>query len=260
MPEWYWAMRLVFVVGMAGSGKSLLTGSFVGWLREQEQDAIAVNLDPGALELPYEPDVDVRAYVTVEEVMQRYGLGPNGAMIAAADLIATYVRDLEAEIEGLGPDIAVVDTPGQMEVFAFRPSGLFIVENLTTWPKAIIYLFDAPFSREPSNFVANIFLASAVYHRFFVPQVHALTKCDLVERSEVRRMVEWSSSPRALLDALETSLRGSRRLLARDMVRAAVRLGLSFPLIPVASPTCEGFLNLNMALERVLSGGDRYTF
>ena len=253
-------MGLIFVIGMAGSGKSLLTGSFVSWLRDQEQDAVAVNLDPGAVELPYQPDVDVREYITVEEVMEKYGLGPNGAMIAAADMIATFVKDIEAELDDLGPDVAVVDTPGQMEVFAFRPSGLFIVKHLTTWPKAIVYLFDACFSREPSNFVANIFLASAVYYRFLVPQIHALTKCDLVERSEVHKMIGWSSRPRTLLDALEASLRGDRRLLARDMVRAAVRLGLSFPLIPVASPTCEGFLNLNMALERVLSGGDRYTF
>ena len=124
-------MRLAFVVGMAGSGKSFLTGSFAEWLREQEQDVITVNLDPGAVELPYEPDVDVRAYVTVEEVMEKYGLGPNGAMIAAADMIATYVKELEAEVSGLGPDIAIVDTPGQMEVFAFRPSGLFIVHGLS---------------------------------------------------------------------------------------------------------------------------------
>jgi len=28
----------------------------------------------------------------------------------------------------------------------------------------------------------------------------------------------------------------------------------------VASTTCEGFLNLNMALERLIAGGERYTF
>ena len=252
-------MRMAFVVGMAGSGKSLLTASFSEWLREQEQNVATVNLDPGALELPYEPDVDVRAYVTVEEVMEKYGLGPNGAMIAAADLMATYVDELEAEVRGLGPDIAIVDTPGQMEVFAFRPSGIFLVQGLTNWPKAIIYLFDACFSREPANFVANIFMASAVYHRFFTPQVYALTKCDLVEPGDVKRMVEWSSRPTSLLDALEMSLRGDRRLIARDFVRAVCRTGLSFPLIPVSSTTCQGFLNLNMALERAVSGGERYT-
>ena len=253
-------MRMAFVIGMAGSGKSLLTGSFVEWLRDQDQDAVAVNLDPGAVSLPYEPDVDVRTYVTVEEVMEKYGLGPNGAMIAATDMVATYVKELEAELERLAPDLAVVDTPGQMEVFAFRPSGLFIVENLTAWPKAIVYLFDACFSREPANFVANIFLASAVYYRFFVPQLHALTKCDLVGPADVKRMVEWSARPAALLEALDTSLRGERRLVARDLVRAICHTGASFPLIPVASTTCEGFLNLNMALERLIAGGERYTF
>jgi len=89
---------MAFVIGMAGSGKSLLTGSFVEWLRDQDQDAVAVNLDPGAVSLPYEPDVDVRTYVTVEEVMEKYGLGPNGAMIAATDMVATYVKQLEVEL------------------------------------------------------------------------------------------------------------------------------------------------------------------
>jgi len=254
------ALRLVFVVGMAGSGKSCLTGAFSEWLRQQEQDVVTVNLDPGALDLPYEPDVDVRSYVTVVDVMERYGLGPNGAMIAAADMIATYVKELEVELEALEPDLAIVDTPGQMEVFAFRPSGLFIVENLTRWPKALVYLFDACFSREPGNFVANIFLASAVYHRFFVPQAHVLTKCDLVEREDVKKMVGWSSRPKELLEALEDSLTGDRRLIARDLVRAVCRAGASFPLIPVSSTTYEGFLNLNMVLERLVAAGDRYTF
>jgi len=76
----------------------------------------------------------------------------------------------------------------------------------------------------------------------------------------VKRMVEWSSRPRALLDALEESLTGDRRLIARDLVRAVCQTGASFPLIPVSSATYEGFLNLNMALERVVSAGDRYTF
>ena len=56
-------MKVVAIVGMAGSGKSLLTGSFVEWLRDQDQDAVAVNLDPGAVSLPYEPDLDVRTYL-----------------------------------------------------------------------------------------------------------------------------------------------------------------------------------------------------
>jgi CO dehydrogenase nickel-insertion accessory protein CooC1 len=39
-------MFVVFVVGTAGSGKSLLTASFGNWLKMSKQDVAIVNLDP----------------------------------------------------------------------------------------------------------------------------------------------------------------------------------------------------------------------
>ena len=90
-------MPVVFVIGTAGSGKSLFTGAFGGWLRNNKQDVAVVNLDPGALKLPYSPDVDVRNYVDASDIMEKYGLGPNGAAIMAADLIADFFRNLEGE-------------------------------------------------------------------------------------------------------------------------------------------------------------------
>jgi ribosomal protein S18 acetylase RimI-like enzyme len=35
----------------------------------RELDAITVNLDPGAENLPYEPDVDIRDWISLEEVI-----------------------------------------------------------------------------------------------------------------------------------------------------------------------------------------------
>jgi hypothetical protein len=43
-----------------------------------EISVITVNLDPGVQKLPYNPHVDVRDYVTLEEVMEKHKLGPNG--------------------------------------------------------------------------------------------------------------------------------------------------------------------------------------
>jgi len=42
-------------------------------------------------------------------------------------------------------------------------------------------------------------------------------------------------------------------------MHAIHRLGLNFLLIPVAAKTNEGFTNLNTALERILSTGEKYT-
>ena len=79
---------IVFIVGTAGSGKSRLTEAFGNWLKMSKQDVATVNLDPGVDSLPYSPDIDVRDYVNISELMEKYQLGPNGALIMAADLVA----------------------------------------------------------------------------------------------------------------------------------------------------------------------------
>lgn len=254
-------MFMVFVIGTAGSGKSLLTASFSEWLRMAKQDVAVVNLDPGALTLPYTPDVDVRDYISIESLMEQHGLGPNGALIVAADLIADEIDEISREVEDLKSDIVVVDTPGQMELFAFRASGPFIAsELLRGQPKALVYLFDAAFCVNPLNYVSNLFLSAAVYNRFLLPQVHLLSKCDLLPKDEVDKIVDWSANPIALENAIEQKLEGTKRLLSRNMMRAIHQLGLRFLLIPVSAKTNDGMINFNMALERILAGGDKYTY
>ncbi|MEM2564989.1 MAG: ATP/GTP-binding protein, partial [Candidatus Bathyarchaeia archaeon] len=85
---------IAFIIGTAGSGKSLLTASFSEWLKVNEQNVATLNLDPGVIRLPYTPDIDIRDYITIDEIMEEYELGPNGALIMAADLIASEVENL----------------------------------------------------------------------------------------------------------------------------------------------------------------------
>ena len=61
----------VYFIGTAGSGKSTLTHNFKQWMTLRGLDAIAVNLDPGAENLPYEPDVDIRDWISLKEVMDQ---------------------------------------------------------------------------------------------------------------------------------------------------------------------------------------------
>ena len=252
-------MFIIFIIGTAGSGKSLLTASFNEWLKIGKQKAATVNLDPGVLNLPYVPDIDIRNYININQIMNEYGLGPNGALILAADLIAEEAERLGGEIEDLQSDVVIVDTPGQMELFAFRASGPYIANELTKEPKAIVYLFDAVFSFNPLNYVSNMFLSAAVYNRFFFPQLHVLSKCDLLPPEEANRIVEWSADPEALEIVIEEKLSGTRMLLSRDMMQAIYRLGLQFQLIPVSGKTNQGLINLSSALERILTGGEKFT-
>jgi GTPase SAR1 family protein len=251
---------IAFIIGTAGSGKSLFTAALSEWLKMSKQDVAVVNLDPGVLKLPYSPDVDVRNYVDVGDLMEKYGLGPNGALILAADLIADEIGNLTEEIEDAHADLVLVDTPGQMELFAFRASGPYIVNELTREPKAVIYLFDAVFSINPLNYVSNMFLSAAVYNRFFQPQVHLLSKCDLLPEKEITTITDWASNTRALEDSIEQKLKGTKRLFSRNMIHAINQLGMKFMLIPVSAKTNQGLTNINTTLERILTGGEKYTF
>jgi GTPase SAR1 family protein len=253
-------MLIVFIIGTAGSGKSKLTAAFSKWLKLSKQNVAVVNLDPGVLTLPYSPDIDVRDYVNVEDLMEKYGLGPNGALIMAADLIADEIEQVSKEIEELNSDIVLVDTSGQMELFAFRASGPYIASELTKEPKAIVYLFDAVFSVNPLNYVSNLFLSTAVYNRFFLPQVHLLSKSDLLPKEEADKIVDWSANSKALETSIEQELEGTKRLLSRNVMRAIYQLGLKFLLIPISAKTNEGMINFNTSLERILSGGEKYTY
>ena len=238
----------------------MFTAAFSEWLKISKQDVAVVNLDPGALKLPYSPDVDVRNYVDVGNLMEKYGLGPNGALILAADLIADEIENIAKDVDAANADIVLIDTPGQMELFAFRASGPYIVNELTKEPKTLIYLFDAVFSINPLNYVSNMFLSAAVYNRFFQPQIHLLSKCDLLSDNEIRKITDWAVNPRSLEDSIEQKLEGMKRLFSRNMMQSINQLGIKFMLIPVSAKTNKGLTNTNTVLERILAGADKYTY
>ena len=251
---------IAFIIGTAGSGKSFLTSVLVEKMRQEKQKVATLNLDPGVINLPYSPDIDVRDYVTVDAIMEEYGLGPNGALIMATDMIASEIEHLKEEIEDLEPDILIADTPGQMELFAFRASGPFIAHGLSDEPKAIVYLFDSVFSFNPLNYISNMFLSSAVYIRFLLPQIHVLSKCDLLPEPDLKTLLEWSESPESLEAAIDERLKGTKRLLSRNISQTINLLDLSFPLIPVSSKTYEGLIELSAMLERIFKGGEKITY
>jgi len=252
-------MNLIFVLGTAGSGKSRLVGNYTRWLKLQGEDVLAVNLDPGAPIVPYSANVNVREYIKVEEVMDEYTLGPNGGLMLASDMIAGIVDQLTMDIEDFTPDLCLVDTPGQLELFAFRNIGALIADNLTNYQKGIIYLFDAGFSRDPLNYVMNMFLASAINTRFLLPQFQVLSKADILEKKELNNIRGWSEDPFLLEGAIDARLSGMDRMISQDMIEVIGRLGMEFNPIPFSVKDNTGFNLLYAELMRVFTGGEKFT-
>lgn len=246
----------LFIVGMAGSGKSSLTAAYSEWLKESDQDVLVANFDPGATALPYNPDIDARQYVDVEKLMLDYKLGPNGALIMASDLLADNLEEIRGEVHDANPDILIVDTPGQIELFAFREGGRFIANQLTEEQRAIIYLMDAPFTRSPLNFVSNIYLAAAIYSRIMQPQIYALSKADLVSDQEVDTIVAWATEREAFEESLRAVEEQGLSLISMNLANAVFDAGLLSEPIPVSAKDNSGMVELNAAVTRVLTGGE----
>lgn len=251
-------MNVAFVIGTAGSGKSALTDAVVRWYRSEGENVITVNLDPAVIELPYRPDVDVRDHIVVEDLMKRYKLGPNGAIIMASDLVADRIGLIRDDMERFEADLAVVDTPGQMEVFAFRASGHFIATEITRDPKLVAYLIDAPFSRTPFNFISSVLLAAAVYNRFLLPQIYVLSKSDLVSEEEVERILGWCEDTTLLESAVEREMTGPHRVLTREILRVLTEAEVFSTPTPVSAETNEGVIDLAGTVLRIFTGGDKF--
>ena len=251
-------MFLIFVLGTAGSGKSELTGAFTRWMEMQGEDAMAVNLDPGAITIPYSANVDVRDYIKVEALMEEYGLGPNGGLMLASELMVELIDQLSSDLDDFDPDVALVDTPGQMEMFAFRDVGARIAEEISDEGKGVMYLFDAGFCRDPLNYVMNMFLASAVNSRFLLPQISVLSKADVLH-DELEEMEGWAEDAANLEKAIDSRLTGLDRLISQDMMEVISRLGVEFNPIPFSTRTNLGFNRLYSEISRVFMAGEPFT-
>lgn len=247
-------MRAIFLTGTAGSGKSLLCSVLLPWFEDKNATVASVNLDPGAQELPYEPDIDIRDFIDLSTIMQNYQLGPNGALIMAADLVATRINDIQESLDSINPDYALFDTPGQIELFAYRSSGPYIVNNLQCDSRTILFLFDSTLVATPSNFVSIALLSASIQLRLKVPQISVLSRKDLLGPN-LRKVLTWSSNVRKLEDALSEESRGTYELdtlVLRDLARS----GMASELYPVSSTTREGLIELSATITRQLSQGE----
>ena len=251
-------MDVSFVTGTAGSGKSLLTSALKNWYVNRGEDAIAVNLDPGVVDLPYEPDVDIRDRIQLQDVMQDYGLGPNGALILAADLVATKLGDLQEEIDSHRAENVIIDTPGQTELFAFRESGGFIVGELRADSKLLMFLVDPLLANSPTNFLSLALLSASVGLRLNIPKITVLTKKDIA-RDGVKRITEWSRDTKVFEDALAGTKNGEQYTLYSELFKSIRRLSFGADLYPVSSTTQEGMIALVGEMTRIARGGEEFT-
>ena len=212
-------------------------------------------MDPGTGKLPYSPDVDVRDYVDLNIIMEKYELGSNGSLIMANDLIATKLDEVQTEVDNVNPDYLIVDTPGQVELFAYRPSGPFFVKNLNADQKVNLFLYDGTLISSPTNFVSLSMLSTSIRLRLGLPTINVMTKTDLM-KNKLDKVLEWSSDDSDLENEIAKEVDGETLSLISDMLHSLNKNEFVDEFIPVSNATGEGLVELESALSRTINLGE----
>jgi hypothetical protein len=248
--------RNLYFVGTAGSGKSTMVHAFQTWMNSQGLDVVTVNLDPGAEGLAYAPDVDARDWIRTSELMAAQGLGPNGAQVAAADLLALNAREIADVLEKYETKYFLIDTPGQIELFTFRESGPAILEAFGRDDSAIVYLNDPLLVRRASGFVSGVLLSATVQFRHGLPFVNVLSKADLLPEAELEQVIKWSLDPYAVYESLFEDATTSKTLLDVEFLKGLESIGVYRRIVPVSSELLFGLDEVYSHVQQVFEGGE----
>jgi len=90
------------VIGSPGSGKSTYCDGMQQFMTAIKRKCSVVNLDPANDHTSYQPEVDVRDLVTIDEIMEQEVLGPNGGILYALEELEHNFDWLEERLKALG--------------------------------------------------------------------------------------------------------------------------------------------------------------
>ncbi|KAG1361252.1 GPN-loop GTPase 3 [Cocos nucifera] len=172
------------VIGPAGSGKSTYCSSLYQHCETMRRTVHIVNLDPAAESFDYPVAMDIRELISLDDVMEELGLGPNGGLIYCMEHLEENLDDwLADELENyLDDDYLVFDCPGQIELFTHVPVLRNFVDHLKrkNFNVCAVYLLDSQFMTDVTKYISGCMASLSAMVQLELPHVNILSKMDLV--------------------------------------------------------------------------------
>jgi len=174
----------VLVTGPAGVGKTTFSNSFLTHLRTSRRTGNLVNLDPAvnAESFEYEPVIDIKDLVSLDDVMGELGFGPNGGLVYCFEYLLQNMDWLEEELGGYDDDYLIFDCPGQIELYTHHPFLPTLVQNLSRMGirTCAVYLLESQFMEDRYKFFSGVLSAMSAMVNLEIPWINVMSKMDLV--------------------------------------------------------------------------------
>ncbi|PLB43921.1 putative ATP binding protein [Aspergillus steynii IBT 23096] len=222
----------VLVMGPAGAGKTTFCNAMIQHLQNTRRSCFYVNLDPAAETFSYEPDLDIRELITLEDVMEEMGLGPNGGLIYCFEFLLQNLDFISEALDPLSEEYLIIfDMPGQIELYTHVPLLPSLVQFLSRAGPLNVnmcaaYLLESTFVVDKAKFFAGTLSAMSAMLMLEMPHVNILTKMDqvrdMVSRKELRRFTNVD------VQLLQDDNDDSPAAVANPMSKDALMSGGSF--------------------------------
>ena len=243
-------------MGPAGAGKTTFCAALLTHLQHSRRSSFYVNLDPAATDFAYQPDLDIRDLISLEDVMEEMSLGPNGGLIFCFEFLLQNLDFLSQAIEPLSEEYLIIfDLPGQIELYTHIP----LLPELTRYLSRMgplnislcaAYLLEATFVVDKAKFFAGTLSAMSAMINLELPHINILSKMDLVRDQLGPKSVRRFTDPDAnLLDDEDTG-----------RATAAHTIDVSDPAQVDNIMTGGSFKQLNRAVARMIDDFSMVSF
>jgi GTPase SAR1 family protein len=242
----------VLVMGPAGAGKTTFCAALVQHLQNTRRSGFYVNLDPAAETFTYEPDLDIRDLITLEDVMEELGLGPNGGLVYCFEFLLQNLDFLTQALDPLSEEYLIIfDMPGQIELYTHIQLLPSLVQYLSRAGSLNIslcaaYLLESTFVVDRAKFFAGTLSAMSAMIMVEMPHVNILSKMDQVKGMIGKRELKrFTAVDIQLLDEDDP---GDKRIVSQD------------PSSTDALLSGSSFKQLNRAVARLIDDFSMVSF
>jgi len=151
------------------------------------------NLDPAAETFEYDAAFDVRELISLDNVMEDLGFGPNGGLVYCMEYLLANCDWLKDELDNFGEDeYVILDCPGQVELYCHLPIMHNLAKTLGGWGFRVIsvFLLDALTVIEPSKFISGCLLSLSCMLQLQLPHINVVTKCDIADKDQIDAVLD----------------------------------------------------------------------
>lgn len=151
-----------------------------------------INLDPAAEYFDYQPMVDIRELIHVQDTMEDEELhfGPNGGLVFCLEFLIENSEWLRDKLGDHEDDYILFDCPGQIELYTHLTAIRKLVKLLQDWNFNVccVFMLDVQFMTDGAKFLSGTMTALSIMVNLELPHMNLLSKMDLLSKNAKKQL------------------------------------------------------------------------